>query len=436
VNFMAKTNKDSQKEPNLRVQGQRIKGLSSDDFFLLRQMCAFSNNLYNVALYSVRQHYFATGKYLRYEGNYHKCKGNENYRLLQAGVAQQSLKDVGEAMLSFFAELKLKKAGQYDEKVRMPHYQQKGGLYTLTLSTNAIAIHDGKLLLPMSHTFTKLFGSHKIYIPVPKNLLGEDICEVRIKPVCGGRWFKADFVYKIEQSPQQAEKDSALSVDIGTENLATCIATTGASFIMDGRKAKSINQRWNKRKAHLQAIGDKQAHGKRHGIGRKEAALTDRRNRRTKDILNKTAKYIVNYCLANRIGTIIVGSNKNQKKGICLGKVNNQNFVQLPFSRLRKQLESLCWKYGIRYIEQEESYTSKASFADGDSIPVHKASGKQKYAFSGRRIKRGLYRCADGRLVNADVNGAANILRKSGVAFDRESVLRGLFANPQRIRIA
>ena len=132
----------------------------------------------------------------------------------------------------------------------------------------------------------------------------------------------------------------------------------------------------------------------------------------------------------------MVGRNKNQKQGINIGKVNNQNFVQLSFGRLRKQLESLCWKYGMLYIEQEESYTSKASFADGDIIPVYKASDKQKYAFSGRRVKRGLYRCADGRLVNADVNGAANILQKSGIAFNRETVLRGLFANPQRIRIA
>ena len=140
--------------------------------------------------------------------------------------------------------------------------------------------------------------------------------------------------------------------------------------------------------------------------------------------------------LENHIGTIVIGSNKNQKKGIRLGRVNNQNFVQLPFARLREQLESLCWKYSIRYIEQEESYTSKASFADGDIIPVYKASDKQKYVFSGRRIKRGLYRCADGRLVNADVNGAANILQKSGIAFNRKTVLRGLFTCPQRIRIA
>ena len=433
---MAQSDEKDKKDPDLRTQSQRIKGLTADEFFLLQRMCVFSNNLYNVALYSIRQHYFVTRKYLRYEGNYHQCKGNENYKLLQAGAAQQSMKDADEAMKSFFADLKLKLKGQYDKKVSLPHYQTKGGLYTLTLSTNAITIHDGKLLLPMSHAFAKLFGRHKIYIPVPANLLSEDIREVHIKPMCGGKWFKADFVYKIKQELQHFESGSALSVDIGTENLATCVATTGASFIMDGRKAKSINQHWNKRKAHLQAIGDKQAHGKKHPVGRKEAALTDRRNRRTKDILNKTARYIVDYCLKNRIGTIVVGRNKNQKQGINIGKVNNQNFVQLSFGRLRKQLESLCWKYGMLYIEQEESYTSKASFADGDIIPVYKASDKQKYVFSGRRMKRGLYRCADGRLVNADVNGAANILQKSGIAFNRETVLRGLFANPQRIRIA
>ena len=153
------------------------------------------------------------------------------------------------------------------------------------------------------------------------------------------------------------------------------------------------------------------------------------------DCIKKTARYIVNHCIENNIGTIVCGYNLDFKRSINLGNKTNQNFTQISFGSLREQLENLCERYGMRYIEQEESYTSKASFLDLDELPVFNADNPQKYTFSGKRIKRGLYKSSDGRIVNADLNGAANILRKSRQNFDFEELSRGLLASPLRIKL-
>lgn len=416
------------------VQSQIIRDLSHDEYFLLSKLCFFSNCLFNVGLYNVRQHYFETKEYLSYPSNCEIAKTNENFKFLQAGIAQQTLKKVDFAMKSFFALLKLKLAGEYDKDVHLPRYRKKGGLFSLTLSTNAIHIKGGLLALPVSRTFKKVFRPKKTTLSVPTNLLDKKIQEARITPIYDGKFFKIDYVYEAEPEPKHLNPENKLAIDVGLENLATCVTTTGASFIMDGRKLKSINQLWNKKVAKFKSILDKQAHGKKHGSSKRIARLSIKRNNRTKDILNKTARYIVNYCIANDIGMIVCGCNKEQKQGIKLGRTN-QDFVQIEFSRLRHQLANICARYGIRYIEQEESYTSKASCLDLDEIPVFDPDDESTHEFSGKRVKRGLYRFADGRVANADVNGAANILRKSKQKFDFGQLCRGLLASPSRIRV-
>ena len=164
--------------------------------------------------------------------------------------------------------------------------------------------------------------------------------------------------------------------------------------------------------------------------------LTLKRNNRVNDCIKKTARYIVNHCIANDIGTIVCGYTPDFKRGVNLGSKTNQNFTQIPFGSLREQLENLCERYGMQYIEQEESYTSKASFLDLDEMPVYNADNPYTGKFSGRRIHRGLYRASDGRTVNADLNGAANILRKSSQNFNFEELSRGLLASPLRIKFA
>ena len=237
-------------------------------------------------------------------------------------------------------------------------------------------------------------------------------------------------VYKLDG--EDVSEDNILAIDIGLENLATCVTNTGTSFIMDGRKLKSINQYWNKQKARLQSVADKQGQKMTHRLYR----LARKRNNRVQDYIRKTARCIINHCIENQIGTVVCGYNPDFTRSINLGKKTNQQFTQISFGSLREALFGLCERYGIRYMEQEESYTSKASCLDLDEIPVYNPEQPYTGTFSGERIQRGLYRFSDGRIANADVNGAANILRKSKQNLNFEELCRGLLDSPLRIRVS
>ena len=415
------------------TQSNVIRHLSKDEYSMLAEMCRYSNNLYNVALYNIRQYYFHEKKFLTYESNCHECKVNENYGLLQAGVAQQTLKVADRSFKSFFSLIKKAKSGEYHfQDIKIPHYREKGGMFVLVMSTNAINIKDGFLQIPMSRTFSRTHAGKSIKIAFPERLANKKIKEVRIIPIFRGQHFKIQYVYEQSEQNLNLSPDNALAIDIGLENFATCITTIGTSFIMDGRKLKSINQYWNKRKARLQSIASKQKNKSTKLI----QSITTKRNNHAKDYVRKTARYIVNYCINNNIGTIICGYNSDFKRSINLGKMTNQQFTQISFGALREQLSSLCEQYGMRYVEQEESYTSKASFLDLDEIPVYNPEQPFMGKFSGKRIHRGLYRYSSGRIANADLNGAANIMRKSKQNYDFVELCKGLLASPSRIRIA
>lgn len=242
---------------------------------------------------------------------------------------------------------------------------------------------------------------------------------------------KVEFISEVEPEPVEVNPKSAISIDLGVDNLAACVDTNGASFLVDGKPVKSINQGFNKRNAHLQSIKDKQGI---KGFTNQQVKLVTKRNNQVRDYLNKTARFIVNHCIQNKIAQLIVGYNLGIKHEINIGKRNNQNFVQIPFHSLRSKLKALCERYGLIYTEQEESYTSKASAIDGDDIPVYNADNPKTYQFSGTRVKRGLYRTLDGHLVNADLNGSGNIGRKSKhKGFGRVS--RGSLTAPRRINL-
>lgn len=415
------------------TQSNVIRGLSKEEYSILRETCQYSNNLYNVALYNIRQYYFQDKKFLKYEENYHVCKENENYGLLQAGVSQQTLKVADRSFKSFFNLIKKAKSGEYRFKdIKMPRYREKGGMFNLILSTNAINIKNGFLTVPMSRKFSKLHGGRQVKIPFPERLENKTIKEVRICPIYHGRYFKIQYCYLQEEEPQDVSVDNVLAIDIGLENLAACVTNTGTAFIMDGRKLKSINQYWNKQKAYYQGIADKQRQKKTHRLN----ALARKRNNRTQDYIRKVARYIINYCIEHHIGTVVCGYNGDFKRSMNLGKITNQQFTQISFGSLRETLGGLCGRYGMRYIGQEESYTSKASCLDLDDIPVYNPGQPYTGAFSGKRVHRGLYQFADGRIANADVNGAANILRKSKQNFDFEELCKGLLGSPLRIRVS
>ena len=418
---------------NFAVQSNVIRGLTRQQYSSLREMCQYSNNLYNVALYNIRQYFFENNKYLSYENNYHECRQNENYALLQAGASQQILRVADRSFRSFFSLLKKSKDEGYDGKrIRIPHYRKKGGLFNLILSTNSISIKDGKFRIPMSRKFVALHPAIKpIVIPFPERLKDKTIKEVRIIPFDNGKHFKVQYVYEVTDENKKMNKDNAIAIDLGVNNLATCVSTVGTPFIMDGRKLKSINHQWNKEKAHLQSIAKKQ--GK--DVTSRLNIITEKRNNRVRDIIRKTARYIADYCIEKDIGSVFVGYNSDFKRSTDMGDANNQNFVQIPFGQFRQQLAFLCWKYGIDYIEQEESYTSKSSALDRDELPVYDPKKQFSGKFSGQRIHRGLYMSKNGTAINADVNGSANILRKGKQNLDFEKLCMGLLASPERIRV-
>ena len=403
-----------------------IRGLTKAEYFQLRELCFFSNCLYNFALYNVRQKFFADRTYLNFVSNYYKCKGNDNYELLQSNMAQQTLRAVDFAFKSFFATVSKVKGA------RPQHYRKKGGLFTLTITGNSIIIRDGFLTIPTSRIYSKILNEHKIKIRVPKRLIGKKIKEVKIIPLYNGRAFKIAYGYEVDEQNLKLNQENALAIDLGFDNLATCVTNFGTSFIMDGRKIKHINRNWNKRRAHLQSILMKQGKYSSKLIEQ----ITLKRNNRINDCLKKVARYIINFCIANDIGTLICGYNPDFKRGINLGRKINQQFTQISFGALRNQLKNLCTRYGMKYVEQEESYTSKASFLDLDELPTYDAEKPYTGNFSGKRIKRGLYRSKSGRLINADVNGAANILRKSKQRLNIERLCVGFLDNPLRIKIA
>lgn len=414
------------------TQSNQIRGLSKEQYEILKEMCWISKNLYNVALYNIRQYYFTEKKFLNYESNYHVCKANDNYGMLQAGISQQTLKIADRSFKSFFNLIKKAKTGEYRfQDIRIPKYLDKDDLFVLVLSTNAINIKKGYLTIPFSREMRKKYPNIEIKIPFPKRLEGKKIKEVRIIPCYKGQFFKIQYCYESQVEDLNLNKSNCLSIDLGLENLATCVSNNGTSFIIDGRKLKSINHYYNKLKAKKQSILDKQ----KLKSSKSMVKLHTKRNNKANDYIKKSARLIVDYCIKNDIGTIVVGYNSDFKRNINLGKITNQQFTQISFGALREAVQNLCQQYGIQYIEQEESYTSKASFLDKDNIPCFNPNEENNYSFSGKRIKRGLYQSSTGIIINADVNGACNILSKSKQNFNHEELCIGLLVSPTRIRV-
>ena len=410
---------------------QQVKHLNKEEYNILRELCRISKNLTNQAIYNIKQYYLQEKQYLRYEANYYELKNCKNYKLLNSNMAQQILKDVDLMFKSFFALIKLAKQGRYNFKhIRLPKYLPKNGYYNLIISQIRIK-NDNILTIPFSYVFGKKHKT-KINIKIPKVLENKKIKEIQIIPKFNARFFEIQYKYEVQEKNINLNKNNALAVDLGVNNLCTCITNTGKSFIVDGRKLKSINQFYNKRNASLQSIKDKQNIKKQT---KQQYLISRKRKNRVDDYINKTCKYIINYCLSNDIGNLVIGYNQSFQNKTNLGKKNNQIFTQIPFGKIREKLEYLCKRYNINYVLQEESYTSKASFFDNDDLPIYNADNPQEYTFSGKRIKRGLYQTKNNYLFNADCNGALNILRKSKVVDLSVLYNRGELDTPKRIRV-
>ncbi|WPX09004.1 RNA-guided endonuclease InsQ/TnpB family protein [Anaerocellum danielii] len=388
---------------------------------LLRILCHTSKNLYNYALYHVRQHFFKTQKHLKYESVYHIVKENDNYKLLPSQVAQQTLISVDETFKSFLSLLKAKKEGKIDKKVSIPKYLPKDGMFQIVFSKDQFKIEGEKVRLSLGRGFAKEFGEKFMYFDMPKNIIGKKIKEVRIIPRYHGRWFEVEYVYGEEERFCSLDKSRYLSIDLGLDNFAAAVDTIGTAFLIEGRFIKSVNRWYNKERARLQSIYSKQ------GIksGKKLAKISFKRQYIIDNFLNQAINTIVKHCLKNQIGNVVIGKMEGIKQEINLGRVNNQNFVAIPYEKFKRKLKLKCKEYGIEYIEVDESYTSKKCSRCGI---VDKSNRKH----------RGLYVCRRcGKVVNADINGAINILAKvAGESAAWQITSSGCVNHPVRIRVA
>lgn len=408
---------------------QQLKNLPKEDYNNLLELSHVAKNLYNFATYNVRQYYFQEKEYLKYEQNNVLCKSNENYKMLNSNMAQQILKEVDGAFKSFFGLIKLAKKGKYNfRSIKLPKYLPKDGFTTLIIGF--VRLKDNILIMPYSNSYKKTHNLIKINIP--PILLDKKIKEIRIIPKFKAKYFEIQYTYQVENIQNKLDLTKALSIDVGINNLCSCVTSDGFSFIIDGKKIKSINQWYNKENARLQSIKDKQ------GITyltNKQINLVTNRNNKINDYVNKTCRYIINFCIDNNIGNLVIGYNETLQQNANLGKSNNQNFVNIPVGNIKEKLEYLCELNNIKFYKQEESYTSKASFFDNDEIPKYNPNAPKTYTFSGKRVKRGLYKTATNKMINADINGALNILRKSSVVDLSVLYSSGEVATPVRIRI-
>ncbi|MGL5074967.1 MAG: RNA-guided endonuclease InsQ/TnpB family protein [Waterburya sp.] len=395
---------------------------------IIEYLCTQSNNIYNCGLYYARQVYFKTKKVVTGNDLCSVLVKNRHYRSMLASSSQQTCHAVGEAFKSFKDLNQKFKTGKIENKPNVPKYRKSGGLFTVSFLKKQIKLTDKGIRIPLGKTVKAWFGLKEFHIPMPSNLKFEELREIRFLPRNG--CFYAEFVYVAKEvKPSGLDYSKALGIDHGVNNWLTCVDNLGQSFIINGKKLKSKNQWYNKRVSQLKT-------NKSKGFWSKQLAnITEKRNRQTRDAINKVAKLVINHCIKNCIGKVVFGWNKGQKDGSKMGRKSNQEFVSIPTGKLKNRIEQLCEKYNIEFIETEESYTSKSSFLDEDLLPTY-GEKPQEYNPSGKRIKRGLYATAQKWLINADCNGAANILKKVAVRLrlDLSQISRGGLTTPLKVQ--
>lgn len=379
----------------MQLVEQHIIKKSNPLYKELDKMCLLSKNLYNQSLYRVRQYYFENKKYLTYANNVNTLTQEQqvDYISLPRKVSQWVCKQVDNNFKSFFASLKSKNV---NHKVRIPQYLNKNGRNILTFTNQAISQKE------LKQGYLKLSGcENKIKV------LHNNVQQVRIIPQANR--YMIEIIYSIPDVEYKTNVNY-VGIDLGLNNLATVGGNTIMPIIINGRPLKSINQFYNKK---LSKLKSRQDLCKNKTVNKKKIqTLTNKRNNKIKDYLHKASRILVNQLVSNDISTIVIGHNKEWKQDINIGKKNNQKFVQIPFNTFIHMITYKAQIQGIKVIQREESYTSKCSFIDNEEICKH-----EKY--KGNRIKRGLYKTQTGRLINADLNGALNILKKEiSNAFD------------------
>ena len=387
---------------------------------LLMFLFHISKNLYNVSLYTLRQQYFNNEKISSYYELNKLLNSNENFHILNTYASICTIRQAYNSMSLFIKH-------QND----LPKYLSKRDVYALYTDQVRPILYNNKkcIKLPLSNLvrtnkvltttfndplireFIKELNINKIeniYFPIPKVIEDKEIKQVRIVPLYKGEYIEIEFSYKKEKVELNEGNNNTLSIDVGINNLMTLVTTNNISYIIDGKRLKSINQFYNKQKAYYQSKLVNNKYSKR-------LRRFDLRNKhRIDDYVNKAVNQVIKISKEEKVNTIVIGYNKGLKeKGIKNDNLTNkekskinQNFTRIPISRLINKIKYKCEEYSINCIVINESYTSLSSFYDNDKIDK-----QEKY--SGKRIKRGLYLTKNNIEVNADVNAALNILRKS-----------------------
>lgn len=396
-----------------RVQSYIItKEKSRKDFALMVDLCHKSKNLYNVVNYIIRHAFI--GQHDKIE-EYKDLIQNEkfisefalsgrmvklkqpNYRVLKAQCSQQVIKQVNVAWKSFFAALRSykKNKGKFKKVPKMPRYKEKDGMNVVTFPNQSISFDKKKHWLKIDRKTAiksvKFEGLFKQVVVIPQT-----------------GCFKILVIYDkkensfVKFAKQNNKKTNSAAMDIGVDNLATVTSDIPGlcPLIVNGRPVKSINQFYNKKVAEFKSLYAKQ----KKKTGKKLQKLCLKRKMKIEDYFHKASKRLLEYFVKNNIGTVFIGHNNGWKQEVNIGKVNNQNFVQIPFDRFIKMIQYKSEEVGIQVVVLEEAYTSKCSALDWETIEKHET-------YMGKRVKRGLFKTKNGQLMNADVNGSLNILR-------------------------
>ena len=366
----------------------------------ISSMCHISKNLFNQTNYILRNQFFRKEKMSLYKelakefAEPSDIEENNNFRKLPAKTAQWTIKKVKQSWTSFFGAMRSYKKNPelFNGVPKPPKYKHKNGEFMLIFTNQQCSIAHGILKFP------KIMN-----LEVITRLDTVDLREVRIIP--SGVGYNVEIVYSKEISDiSDLSPKRILGIDVGVRNIITIgnnISEKGIA--VKGGVLKSINQYFNKELARLKSVNDKQ--GNKENTKRMDK-LYMVRNRKIRDVMHKLSNAVIAYARTNEIDTIVIGHNNGWKQSVDIGKKNNQNFVQIPFNMLINQIYYKGKEYGINVVKQEESYTSKCSFLDNEEIDKHET-------YSGKRIKRGIFKSANGTLIHADLNASYNIMKKA-----------------------
>ena len=376
------------------------------------KLCFLSKNLYNYANYCVRQSFTKTGRIpSEYELTGKLAKRDQiDYKALPSQTSQQIIKLLYKNWKSFFSVIKdyKKNPNRYKGRPKLPKYKDKDGRNVVIFTGQQCRVKDGFIKFPKG-------------VLKPLRTKVDNVVQVRLVPQA--TCYIVEVVYKKEvKINEDLKANTVLGIDLGVNNLATCINNVGLkSFIINGKPLKSINQYSNKLKAkYMSYVGNK-------GTSKNIRRVVLKRNNLVQNYIHHASRFIINYCVENKIGTMIIGHNKEWKQEVSIGKKNNQNFISIPFSTLIQQLKYKGEEVGIEVIETEESYSSKVDHLAYETMEHHEI-------YLGKRVRRGLFQSFTGKLLNADVNGAIGIARKVvGDSLVKEIVNRGRALCPVKI---